>query len=126
MPKALKKEIWLKHHISRTEKCCQKAKIAQNNSQASQGGMTGIAVKPGQDSIHEFIWKANPFVASVTCSRYRNSANHPYCFLSNQKKVQILAFLHVICERNVSCPPSENRLGTFSTDGFQDGYGNRK
>ena len=26
----------------------------------------------------------------------RNSANHPYCFLSNQKKVQILAFLHVI------------------------------
>ena len=23
----------------------------------------------------------------------RNSANHPYCFLSNQKKVQILAFL---------------------------------
>ena len=32
----------------------------------------------------------------------RNSANHPYCFLSNQKKVQILAFLHVICERNVS------------------------
>ena len=40
----------------------------------------------------------------------RNSANHPYCFLSNQKKVQILAFLHVICERNVSCPPPENRL----------------
>ena len=27
------------------------------------------------------------------------SANHPYCFLSNQKKVQIVAFLHVICER---------------------------
>ena len=40
----------------------------------------------------------------------RNSANHPYCFLFNQKKVQILAFLHVICERNVSCPPPENRL----------------
>ena len=34
----------------------------------------------------------------------RNSANHPYCFLSNQKKVQILAFLHVIQQRNVSCP----------------------
>ena len=34
----------------------------------------------------------------------RNSANHPYCFLSNQKKVQILAFLHVIRQRNVSCP----------------------
>ena len=34
----------------------------------------------------------------------RNSANHAYCFLSNQKKVQILAFLHVIQQRNVSCP----------------------
>ena len=34
----------------------------------------------------------------------RNSTNHPYCFLSNQKKVQILAFIHVIRERNVSCP----------------------
>ena len=33
-----------------------------------------------------------------------NSANYPYCFLSNQKKVQILAFLHVIRQRNVSCP----------------------
>ena len=39
-----------------------------------------------------------------------NSANHPYCFLSNQKKVQILAFLYVICERNVSCHPPEKRL----------------
>ena len=39
-----------------------------------------------------------------------NSANHPYCFLSNQKKVQIVAFLHVIRERNVSCPPPKNRL----------------
>ena len=30
----------------------------------------GITVKSGQDSIHELIiWKANPFVASVTCSR---------------------------------------------------------
>ena len=156
-----------------------KAKIAQTNWQVSEGGMT---VKPGQDSIHELIiWKANPFVASVTCSRYQiafnwsvnfwlqlfrirwdgkyfngwnfylgilqiqensagrnfrtnsrvysllmtqaknadwnqqqltdggilanwNGANHPYCFLSNQKKVQILAFLHVIRQRNVSCP----------------------
>ena len=26
-----------------------KAKIAQNNSQVSEGGMTGISVKPGQD-----------------------------------------------------------------------------
>ena len=40
----------------------------------------------------------------------RNSANHPYCFLSNQKKVQILAFLHVLCERNAPCPPPEKRL----------------
>ena len=40
----------------------------------------------------------------------RNSANHPYRFLSNEKKVQILAFLHVICKRNVSCPPPEHRL----------------
>ena len=40
----------------------------------------------------------------------RNSENHPYCFLSNKKKVQILAFLHVICKRNVSCPPPESSL----------------
>ena len=48
-----------------------KTKIAQNNSQVSEGGVT---VKPGQDSssIHELIiWKENPFVASVTCSRYQ-------------------------------------------------------
>ena len=46
-----------------------KANIAQNNSQVSEGGIT---VKPGQDSIHELIiWKVNPFVASVTCSRYQ-------------------------------------------------------
>ena len=46
-----------------------KAKIAQNNSQVSEGGIT---VKPGQDSIHELIiCKVNPFVASVTCSRYQ-------------------------------------------------------
>ena len=50
-------------------KCAVKAKIAQNNSQLSEGGIT---VKPGQDSIHELIiWKVNPFVASVTCSRYQ-------------------------------------------------------
>ena len=36
----------------------------------------------------------------------RNGANHSYCFLSNQKKVQILAFLHVIRQTNVSCPLS--------------------
>ena len=46
-----------------------KAKIAQNNWQVSEGGIT---VKPGQDSIHELIiWKVKPFVASVTCSRYQ-------------------------------------------------------
>ena len=44
----------------------------------------------------------------------RNSANHPYCFLSNEKKVQILAFLHVICKTNVSCPPPEHRLMSFN------------
>ena len=38
-------------------------------SMISEGGIT---VKPGQDSIHELIiWKVNPFVASVTCSRYQ-------------------------------------------------------
>ena len=46
-----------------------KAKIAQNNSQVSEGGIT---VKPGQYYIHELIiWKANLFVASVTCSWYQ-------------------------------------------------------
>ena len=46
-----------------------KVKIAQNNSQVSEGGIT---VKAGQDSIHEsIIWNVNPFVASVTCSRYQ-------------------------------------------------------
>ena len=41
-----------------------KAKIVQNNSKVSD--------KLGQDSIHELIiWKVNPFVASVTCSRYQ-------------------------------------------------------
>ena len=43
--------------------------MAQNNSQVSEGGIT---VKSGQDSIHKLIiWKVNPFVASVTCSRYQ-------------------------------------------------------
>ena len=147
-----------------------KAKIAQNNSQVSEGGNT---VKPGQDSIHELIiWKVNSLVASVTCSRYqiafkwsvnfkytmrwkifqwmkflfrhpsnsrklsrqkfhnelacvftahyvsknadwnqqltdgsilanRNSLNHLYCLLSNQKKVQILAFLLVMADKEM-------------------------
>ena len=44
-------------------------KIAQNNSQVSEGGIT---VKLGQDSIHELIIrKVNLFVTSVTCSRYQ-------------------------------------------------------
>ena len=46
-----------------------KAKIAQNNSQVSEEGIT---VNQGQDSIHELIiWKVNLFVASVTCSQYQ-------------------------------------------------------
>ena len=57
----------LVHHISRTQKSVAKAKIAQNNSQVAEAGIT---VKPGQDSIHELIiWKVNLFVASVTCTR---------------------------------------------------------
>ena len=48
-------------------KSVAKAKIAQNNSQVAEGGITA---KPGQDSIHELIiWKVNLFVASVTCTR---------------------------------------------------------
>ena len=43
----------------------------------------------------------------------RNSADHPYCFLSNQKQVQIRPLLHMICERIVSCPPPENRLHRY-------------
>ena len=156
-----------------------KAKIAQNNSQVSVGGIT---VKLGQDFIHEWIiWKVNPIVAYVTCSRcqivfkwsvnfwlqvlvydewkifqwmkflfglFSNSRklsrqkfhNELACVFSAhlhkqecrlkstttnrwrhfgqldqrkssvlfpiqwfRKKVQILAFLHVICKRNVSC-----------------------
>ena len=68
-----------------------KAKIAQANSQVSEGGIT---VKPGQDSIHELIiWKVNPFVASVTCSRYQIaftwSANFWQQFLVNDEMENI-------------------------------------
>ena len=68
VPKAVKKKLgW--STIFYELKGVVKAKIAQNNSQVSEGGIT---VKPGQDSIHELIiWKVNPFVASVTCSRYQ-------------------------------------------------------
>ena len=54
----------------------------------------------------------------------RNSANHPHCFLSNQKKVQILFFffLHVICERNVSCPPPEKQITEIKGEGMIAGY----
>ena len=46
-----------------------KAKIAELNSQVSEGG---IIVKPGQDFIHELIiCKVNLFVASVTCTWYQ-------------------------------------------------------
>ena len=55
--------------ILRELKCAVKAKIAQNNLQLSERGIT---VKPGQDFIHGLIiWKVNPFVAAVTCSRYQ-------------------------------------------------------
>ena len=68
MPKALKKKLgW--STIFHELKSVVKEKIAQSNSQVSEGGIT---VKSGQDSIHELIiWKVNPFVASITCSRYQ-------------------------------------------------------
>ena len=68
MPKAEEKKLrWstILHEL----KSVVKTKIAQNNSQVSEEGIT---VNPGQDSIHELIiWKVNLFVASVTCSRYQ-------------------------------------------------------
>ena len=71
MPKVLKKKLG-RSTIFNELKSVVKAKIAQNNSQVSEGGMTGITVKPGQDATHELIiWKVNPFVASVTCSEYQ-------------------------------------------------------
>ena len=51
MPKVVKKKNRLKH-IFHELKSVVKAKIAQNNSQVSEGG---IVVKPGQGSIHELI-----------------------------------------------------------------------
>ena len=51
VPKAVKKKLgW--STIFHELKSVVKATIAQNNSQASEGGIT---VKPGQDSIHELI-----------------------------------------------------------------------
>ena len=44
------KKIRFQHHIS--QHSAVKAKIAQTNSQVSEGGTT---VKPGRDSIHELI-----------------------------------------------------------------------
>ena len=53
MPKAVKKKIRLKRHNLFYElKGVLKAKIAQNNSQVSEGGIT---VNQGQDSIHELV-----------------------------------------------------------------------
>ena len=68
MPKAVKKKLgW--STIFHELKGVVKAKIAQNNSQVSEGGIT---VNQAQDSIHELIiWKVNPFVVSVTCSWYQ-------------------------------------------------------
>ena len=165
--------------------------------------MTGITVKPGQDSIHELIiWKVNPFVASVTCSRYqiafkwwvnfwlqflvydemknilmdeisiwtffklarklsrqkfhnelawvftahyasknadwnqqrptnggvlanRKSANHPYCFLSNQKKIPDSGFFACDLWRNVSCPLPRvvqySQIDSIGVSGYRKG-----
>ena len=68
MPKAVKKKLgW--STIFHELKGELKAKIAQNNSQISEGR---IIVKPAQDSIYELvIWKVNPFVAYVTWGRYQ-------------------------------------------------------
>ena len=67
MAKAVKKNQAGASYL--TKKRAVKAKIAQTNSQVSQGG---ISVKPAQDFIHELIiLKVNPFVASVTCNRYQ-------------------------------------------------------
>ena len=46
MPKALKKKLG-RSTIFNELKSVVKAMIAQNNSQVSEGGMTGITVKPG-------------------------------------------------------------------------------
>ena len=39
-----------------------------------------------------------------------------------RKKVQILAFLHVICERIVSCPPPEKQMTEIKGEGMIAGY----
>ena len=71
-----------------------KAKIAQTNSQVSEGGIT---VKPAQDFIHELIiLKVNPFVASVACNRYQIafkwSANFWQQFLVNDEMENTLMY----------------------------------
>ena len=69
MPKAVKSQKWAEAPVFLELKSVVKAKIAQTNSQVSEGGIT---VKPGQDSIHEWIiWKVNLIVAYVTCSQYQ-------------------------------------------------------
>ena len=90
MAKAVKKKLgW--SIIFHKLKSAVKAKIAQTNSQVSEGGTT---VKPGRDSIYELIiWKVNPFVASVTFSRYQIafkwSANFWQQFLVNDEMENI-------------------------------------
>ena len=61
--------LGLKHHISRTEKCCE----SEDRSEWFAGfWRRNFNVKSGQDSNHELIiWKVKLFVASVTCSRYQ-------------------------------------------------------
>ena len=107
-----------------------KAKIAQNNSQVSEGGIT---VKPGNDSTHELIiWKVNLFVPSVTCTwyqiafqgsgnfrlqlfsiqwggKYFNGWNCYLHYSSNSRKLSRLKFLNeLVCLFTAPCPSKKN------------------
>ena len=92
-----------------------KAKIAQNNSQISVGL---IIVKPGQDSIHELvIWKVNPSVASVTCSRYQIAFKWSVKFRLQLFSIQWmkLLFRHCSNSRKMSWQKFHNELGCVFT-----------
>ena len=51
----------------------------------------------------------------------RNCVNHPYCFLSNQKKVQILAFLHICEKKNGIMPSSRKQITEITGEGVISG-----
>ena len=125
MAKAVKKKIRLEHHIS--QHGAVKAKIAQTNSQVSEGGTT---VKPGRDSIHELIiWKVNPFVASVTCNcsryqiKFKWSANFWQQFLVNDEMENIsmyeISFRHSLNSRILSWQKFHNELACVLTAHFK-------